>query len=278
MGSCTPFVSFPLLRLQVNFVSLSISYSMKKEESKQVEQVADDQAQQPDQEQVSQKYEKREGVQVLIPFDSSKDNVRRLQAVIRSFELYAQFYFTPVVVGDCPSLFNDSVMAIPFEEGVSHDLLGATVSGIHSELINDNFIVAPLQTYLNQPILLAHFQIPKIHAKGYELRFPMFINKSAMLHVYDDMAKKQEVTEQVFGLYFKFLHLTPMWLDWVKDFTLLPVISERPAKDKLRDFASYKAAIYVQHDLVFDELLNGLLAHLFNDQVSDELGAYENPA
>lgn len=278
MSSCTPFVSFPLLRLQVNFVSLSISYSMKKEESKQVEQVAADQAQQPDQEQVSQKYEKREGVQVLIPFDTSKDNVRRLQAVIRSFELYAQFYFTPVVVGDCPSLFNDSVMAIPFEEGVSHDLLGATVSGIHSELINDNFIVAPLQTYLNQPLLLAHFQIPKIHAKGYELRFPMFINKSAMLHVYDDMAKKQEVTEDVFGLYFKFLYLTPIWLDWRDDFTLLPVVSEHPPLDRLMAFASSKAAIYIQHDLVFDELLNKLFAHLFDEQTNDELGLYENPA
>lgn len=264
MRSCTPFVSFPLLRLQVNFVSLSISYSMKKEESKQA----------------SQKFEKREGVQVLIPFDASIDNVRRLQAVIRSFELYAQFYFTPVVVGECPSLFNDSMMAIPFKEGVSHDLLGATVSGIHSELINDNFIVAPLQTYLNQPLLLAHLQIPKIHATGYELRFPVFINKSAMLHVYSDLTKNGEsLSDRLFVYYFRLLGLPPMWLDWPKDYILLPVVSEHPDMTKLAAYVTIKAAIYVQHDVVFDDLLHSVFSDLFDDQNdSSELGLYENPA
>lgn len=280
MGSCTPFVSFPLLRLQVIFVSLSISYNMKKEESKQVGQEAVDQAQQPDQQQDSQKFEKRGRVQVLIPFDASRDNVRRLQAVIRSFELYAQFYFTPVVVGDCPSLFNDNVMAIPFKEGVSHDLLGATLSGIQSELIDDNFIVAPLQTYLNQPLLLAHFQIPKIHAGGFDLRFPVFVNKAAMLNVYSSLQRDgHAVSEGLFTLYFRLLGLPPMWLDWPKDFILLPVVSEHPDMTKLAAYVTIKAAIYVQHDLAFDDLLYSVFSDLFDDQNdSTELGLYENPA
>ena len=200
---------------------------------------------------------------VLIPFDASRDNVQRLLLLLRSFVAFAKFGWHPVIIGDRPAEVSDEVPAIPFASE-HRGILGVAVTAVQSTEMTKEFIIAPLKTILNRPILLAHCILPKRSSGGVDMRFPTVYDKSLLRQAYDTTSQNGNMESTLFDTYFLECNVPPMLLDWRHDGILLPVVSERPSPDNVMRFLRVKAAIYVQHESAF-EFLQGVLSRPLDD-------------
>lgn len=190
---------------------------------------------------------------VLIPFDGSRDNVQRLLLLLRSFVAFAKFRWHPVIIGDRPAEVSDDVPAIPFASE-HRGILGAAVTAVQSAEIPDEFIITPLETVLNRPVLLAHCILPKQSFGGFDMRFPTVYDKAHLRQIYDKTSQNGTMECALFNAYFFDCDVSPMLLDWKHDSILLPVVSERPSLDNVRRYLDTKTAVYVQHDSAFQDL------------------------
>lgn len=200
---------------------------------------------------------------VLIPFDASRDNVQRLLLLLRSFVAFARFGWHPVIIGDRPAEVSDDVHVIPFASE-HRGILGAAVTAVQSAEIAKEFILAPLETILNRPILLAHCILPKQSSSGFDTRFPTVYDKALLRQIYDTTSQNGTMENTLFDTYLFDCNVPPMLLDWKHDRILLPVVSESPSPDNVMRFLRAKAAVYVQHDSAF-EFLQGVLSRPLDD-------------
>lgn len=202
---------------------------------------------------------------VLIPFDASNDNVQRLLLLLRSFVAFAKFGWHPVIIGDRPAEVSDEVPVIPFASE-HRGILGVAVTAVQSTEITKEFIIAPLETILNRPILLAHCILPKRSFGGFDMRFPTVYDKAVLRQAYDITSQNGTIEDLVFNDYFSYCNVPPVYLDWRNDSLLLPVVSEHPSPGDVKRFLRFKAAVYVQHESAFDVLQSVLLRKLDDDR------------
>lgn len=200
---------------------------------------------------------------VLIPFDASCDNVQRLLLLLRSFVAFAKFGWHPVIIGDRHAEVSGKVPVIPFASE-HRGILGAAVTAVQSAEIPDEFIITPLETVLNRPVLLAHCILPKQSFGGFDMRFPTVYDKTHLRQIYDKTSQNGTMECALFNAYFFDCDVSPMLLDWRHDSILLPVVSEHPSLDNVRRYLDVKTAVYVQHDSAF-EVLQSVLLHKLDD-------------
>lgn len=196
-------------------------------------------------------------IQVVIPYDKSRDKAERLELSVTSLCAFAKFDFDLVIVGDSPEDYPDDVMVIPFDEGCSHDETGALMTAMNSDAVGKKFIVVSLKTCLNKPILLAHTELPKVDVHGgkptYSLKFPTMFDKEKWFESQHSREKDVSADGCVFN-YFTDLDISPMILDWTKDFLLLPVITSAPNMDAVKYYLPLKAAVYIEYDSAFEQV------------------------
>lgn len=193
-------------------------------------------------------------VQVVIPYEQSDVNAERVMLLLGSMVVNADFRIQPVFVGDKV----DGFPHIPFAPDCSHDIPGAIVTAVHSEMIDGLFLVASPKFMMLNKAPLAYFAIPLLHpaqTDKYDIRFPMLVEKDHMAGVLEAIsAGLYEPDADALKLYHDRYCEVALDLDWQASPFLLPVISEHPHVDTFLKFAEKKVGAYIEHDAAFEDL------------------------
>lgn len=219
-------------------------------------------------------------ISVVIPFFAKKNKADEVLLGIRSFCKYFHEDVKFVVIGDPITVLQDMpVELIEYKEaeGDQSDLLEVLKLAVSSETVSDKFILLEPGTYLIDHIKLAHIELPKYFGSLNPARYSA-IDAKLMQNTFKLLSElgfqkirdfnthcpvvleKEDITEILerfpdllsgryffLSFYFGFCAKHPIRLDYLTDTWILPVISEKPDKNRVFQLMSNKAFIYVKY-------------------------------
>lgn len=215
---------------------------------------------------------------IVIPYSKSIAKGKELLYALRSWAKHLRFGTNIVVIGDREDWFSEEILFIPHESTSDNpwiDRQDKLHLAISSPDVTERFVWAECNTYLVNPISLAHIELPKVlselnpakctginadcvsdtilllkNAKlaslDYDTGIPVLFEKQSLGAMFERFPELASGAYQLTSVYFNSLqHLTmPVALNWQTDSFLLPIVSQRPNEAKVDELLAKKTFLH----------------------------------
>lgn len=220
--------------------------------------------------------------QLVVLIGNSGENKESVKLSIESIRKYGRFEITYIVVVGKPlEGYNHVELDEPF------NLINALKSAIAADVLSDEFIFIPKNSFVISPISLADIQIRKQNKQisgkteagsntikllqskkmlyiNYSEPMPVCFEKEKMVELFEAFPEIQDMEVDLVSLYFNYFSdgVTGYPMDWKTDRFLLPIISENPAKEALAKYIPLKNFVSVEkwskenHEMLSQKILN----------------------